>query len=242
MKRWLLCFLLCLIGCKEQKKENSKADTFVVGMSVDYPPCEFYQDGQPVGFDVDLSNEIAKRLHKKLIIKDIAFEGLIAALQSKQVDAVLSGFTPTPDRAQKVDFSRVYYKGSTTLVVHQTSPIASIKELNRVGVQAGTIHETSVMEWKKTHPKIEVHTLQKIPDLIQEMKTGRISSLLMGFEEAKTLVAKQNQFKMVSLNQNDDDRVAAFPKGSSLKKEVDSVLENLEKDGTLERLKKKWFK
>jgi ABC-type amino acid transport substrate-binding protein len=70
-----------------------------------YPPFGFIEDGKQVGFDVDLGNEIARRMGVKLTFEAIDFRGIIAALTSGRVDLLITGMVYTPDRAQRIDFS-----------------------------------------------------------------------------------------------------------------------------------------
>ncbi|MBR5866998.1 MAG: transporter substrate-binding domain-containing protein, partial [Spirochaetaceae bacterium] len=99
------------VSAMEKIKANGK---IILGTSADYPPYEFHAliDGKDtiVGFDISIAEEIAKDLGVQLEIKDMNFDGLLAALVSGNVDFVISGMTPTEERKQNVDFSDIYYE------------------------------------------------------------------------------------------------------------------------------------
>ena len=106
-------------GAKDSKAVSSlekikASGKIILGTSADYPPYEFHAlvDGKDtiVGFDIELAKEIAKDLGVELEIKDMSFDGLLAALVSGNVDMVISGMTPTEERRQNVDFSEIYYQ------------------------------------------------------------------------------------------------------------------------------------
>lgn len=241
MKKWFLCFLLCLIGCKDKAQEKND-EILNVGMSVDYAPYEFYENNKIVGFDVDLANEIGKHLKKKIVIKDMAFEGLIAALQSQHIDMVISCFSETPERRKKVDFSKIYYQNINRLVVRQESRIKTIQDLESVGVQAGSTYETNAKDWQKKVQGLRVHALSRIPELVQELKIGRIDALLMGSTEVKRLMESQKDFKAIEIENNADGFAVAFPKNSPLKEKVNQVIDKIKHDGTLQKMQSKWLK
>ncbi len=239
MKKITFSLLFLLSGCKENS--SSKKEVLTIGMSVDYAPYEFYQDGKIVGFDVDFAKEIGKRLKKEVVFQDMGFEGLVASLQTKHVDMVVSCFSHTPERALKVDFSKNYYQNRNQLVLQKKSPIKSMQDLKALGVQAGSTHESFAKDWQKNNSTMQIRSLSKIPDLIQELKTGRIEALLLGNTEANRIIKSQKEFKIVDINQKSEGYAIAFPKNSLLKKKVDPIIDDMEKDGTLQKLKEKWL-
>ncbi len=87
----------------------------VMGTSPDYPPYEFLSKNKVVGMDVEVGKRIAQDLGVKLKVKQMDFDQLLVALETGKVDMVISGMSPTSERAKHVDFSKVYYKVGKTL-------------------------------------------------------------------------------------------------------------------------------
>lgn len=149
MKKWLLllvaaCITFALSACGSSSSgSESGKKKIIMGTSADYKPFEYKEGDNIVGFDVDLAKALAKKTGYEIEVQDMDFNSLITALKSKQVDLVLSGMTPTPERKKQVDFSDVYYTANHMIVSKKDSGITSLKDLKgkTVGVQLGSIQE-----------------------------------------------------------------------------------------------------
>lgn len=94
-------------------------DIVKMGTNAAFPPFEYYEGTEPVGFDVSMSRYIAKDLGKKLQVVDMDFDALIASLQAGSVDFVAAGMTATDERRQNVDFSEPYYRTNQVIIVRK---------------------------------------------------------------------------------------------------------------------------
>ncbi len=137
-----LTMLVAFAGCG---KTNSASDnkTLKVGMELAYPPFETKDaQGNPSGVSVDFANALGAYLGEKVEIQNIAWDGLIPALQTGKVDAVISSMTITEARQKEISFSKPYAQALLALLTNTKSNIASIDDLNRAGktvvVKTGT--------------------------------------------------------------------------------------------------------
>ena len=127
----------------------------LVGSSLDNPPYSTVNDQfRPAGFDVALITEIGRRLGLRTDVNDFVFEGLLDALQLKQVDTAIAAIDITPDRAAQVDFSTPYYMGEDGILAAPDSPISSVTSLadlaeRRIGVQRGCSLRTVAVEYDR---------------------------------------------------------------------------------------------
>ena len=80
-------------------------DKLVIGTDPGFKPFEYRLGGKIVGFDLDLAQEIAKDAGKQLVVEEMNFDGLIAALQAGKIDLAIAGMSATPERAKSVNFS-----------------------------------------------------------------------------------------------------------------------------------------
>ncbi|HBT26576.1 MAG TPA: basic amino acid ABC transporter substrate-binding protein, partial [Pseudothermotoga sp.] len=114
--------------------------TITVGTSADFPPFEYIENGQFVGFDMDLMREIAKIAGFDLKFVDMSFDSLIPALRAGQVDVVAAAMTITDERKQVVDFSIPYWTADQSVIVKSESPltITVLFSKGKIGVQTGT--------------------------------------------------------------------------------------------------------
>lgn len=124
------------------------AQRYVVGTNASFPPFEYVEDGEIVGFDIDLVKEIAKLQGFEVEVRDISFDSLIPGLASGSLDIVAAGMTITADREKVIDFSDPYYSANQSVLVHEESD-ANLTVLfgnHDVGVQTGTTGDTWVRD------------------------------------------------------------------------------------------------
>ena len=123
------------------------AGTLIVGSSMDNAPfSEYNKDHQPVGLDIAVITEAARRMGLQAEVRDYSFDSLQDALQRGQVDAVIAAMAITPDRTATFDFSTPYYTGDDGVIASPNSPIQAVTSLadlaaQKVGVQRGSIYE-----------------------------------------------------------------------------------------------------
>lgn len=231
-----------LTGCKKEPKETTPVLRVV--SSVDYVPYEFYRNAEIVGFDIDLVKAIAEKLKYTVEIKDLPFESILASLQSNQADLAISSISNTEERRKSVDFSNNYHANGPCLVLLENDESVSLQETKgkTVGVQAGSTHEIFVKEGHGKAYQWTLRAMEKIPDLVQDLKAGRIFGALMGEEEATGLIETYPGLKKLSIPGEKVSMAIAFPKGSPLVARVNEAIKELEENGTLEVLQKKWLR
>lgn len=98
---------------------ETNGDIIKMGTNAAFPPFEYMEGATPIGFDVTMSQMIARDYGKKLQIVDMAFDGLIAALQSNAIDFIAAGMTATDERRKNVDFSEPYYSSNQVIIVRK---------------------------------------------------------------------------------------------------------------------------
>jgi polar amino acid transport system substrate-binding protein len=229
-------------------KELTGKDELTMVTSPDYPPYEFYQtkggERKITGFDVEIANKIAQELGFTLKIQESDFNGLIPALQANRADFVMAGMTPTPERRKNVDFSTIYYEAKDTIVAPKSSNLTKIEDLKNknVGVQLGTIQEQNAKDIAKKVPGMQIKQLNRVPDIIQEIKSRRIAAAIVEDTVAKGFVDANPElaFNPIASEQQSGSAIA-FPKGSKLIEPFNKVLYRMKGSGEMDALVKKWF-
>ncbi len=251
-KIWTLALigLLIIMGACGQQDQASKngSKTLIMGTSADYPPYEYIDTAkgqEPIGFDIDVAHHIAKKLGYKITIQNMTFKGLIPALNTKRVDFVMAGMTPTPDRKKSVDFSSTYYTAKQVILAPKDSKIQKTSDLKgkTVGVQLGSIQQNLAEKLKKKTP-MTIKTMDKATSLIEELKSNRIDGMIIEDSVAANILKDHPELAAYAINNGTESSgsAVAFPKNSSLKKKFNKELETMKKDGSLKKLEKKWFK
>jgi len=186
---------ISMVGCgsstkKESANSNASAiDTIkskgklVVGTSADYPPYEFHSEvngkDEIVGFDIEIAKQFAKDLGVELEIKDMAFDGLLVALQADKVDMIFAGMTPTDERKQNADFSDIYYQATHRFILRSgdETAITSMDDLKgkKIGVQKGSIQEGIA---QANFDAANIKSLDKVTDLVLDLKNNKVDAVL----------------------------------------------------------------
>jgi polar amino acid transport system substrate-binding protein len=227
-----------------------KAGKIVVGTSADYPPYEFHKqingNDQIVGFDIDTANEIAKDLGVKLEIKDMKFDGLLAALDSGNVDFVIAGMTPDAERRKQVDFSKVYYKAIQGVVtrVQDKDSVKDAASLSgkKIGVQKGSVQEKIANTQIKG---AKVKALGNVSDLILELKNGKVDAVIIELPVANAYIANNSDIALTNLTFTDEEggSAVAIKKGNAdLVNQIDSTLDRLMKKNAIDGFFANWSK
>ncbi len=103
----------------------------IVGTNATFVPFEFKDDKTQdyAGFDIDLIRAIGKRINKDVELKNVAFDALIPALNTHDIDVAASGMTITKARSEKVLFSSPYYENALAIVYKDSNSIHSLDDL-----------------------------------------------------------------------------------------------------------------
>ena len=183
----LLAALMLLSACALAEGQ------FRVGMECDYPPFNWTQveedeNSVPIdggmgfagGYDVEIAKRIAEGLGKELVIKKIAWDGLIPALNSDQIDAVIAGMSPTAERKVTVDFTDAYYNSDLVVVVRKDGAYANAASLSdfagaKITAQLNTFHETVVSQLEGVN---QVESMETFPAMITALTSGAIDGYI----------------------------------------------------------------
>ena len=158
------------------------AGELVVGTSADYPPYEFHTeiDGKDtiVGFDIAIAQAFADELGVELKLVDMAFESLLISLQKGDFDLVMAGLTPDEERAKTVDFTDVFFHNKQIVIIRaeDADKYVTTEDMagTTLGVQAGTVQETIAADLTDENKVVK---LKKFPELIMELKTGKVDGV-----------------------------------------------------------------
>ncbi len=219
----------------------------VVGTNAEFAPFEFHTiiDGKDaiVGFDMDLAKEIAKDMGVQLEVKELAFDALLAALQSGQIDVIISGMSATEERRKSVDFSEVYYRATQSLLttkenVGKFNSFSDVKNY-KIGLQLSSLQDklmsTLIPDGKYT--KIESMTT-----LFLSLKSKQIDGIVTAKVVCQMAVVANPEFVIAEKVTIDDSSLkspgvaVAFRKNSaSLKSQIDGTVTRLDKSGQMQR-------
>lgn len=226
---------------KTKLDEIKEKGVLVLGTSADYPPFEFHLevDGKDtiVGFDIDIAKKIASDIGVELEIIDMKFDGLLPALTAGKIDLIVAGMTPTDERKESVDFSIVYYDSRQTMLV-KTENAGTLNTVEAfagktLGVQKATIQEELA---KTIFTSSEAKSIDKIPNLIMELKTDKVDGLILAEPVAKQYAAANPDLSVNGVDLGSEGGSAiAIEKGSqdyldAINASIQSLLDSGEMD------------
>ncbi|BAI73440.1 polar amino acid transport system substrate-binding protein [Azospirillum sp. B510] len=236
-----------------------------------YPPWNATDSsGKLTGFEVDLANDLCKRM--KVTCEFVAqdWDGIIPALQQGKYDAIMSAMTITDERKKVIDFSAPYGTEPSVFAVMTSSPLAKALNLGAervdlndqgkakptldklaevlkgksVGVQVSTI-QADFMD--KHLPKVTMRTYEKVDNAGSDLDAGRVDAML-GDRSVVEAIVKATPGKMVIVGPNFIGGVIGEGMGIGLRKDsadlkamFDKAIAEALKDGTVKKLSTQHF-
>lgn len=150
------------------------AGVLVVGNGGAFPPFEFVENGRLTGFDVDMGEEIGRRLGLRIEWRVTDFAGLIPALVSGRVDCLMTAFTHTEERAARIAFSTPYYRTGIAAAFRPSVSVTRPADLagRIVGVQTGSAGERFVRDGYANVVR-EIRNYPEFPLALRDLEIGR---------------------------------------------------------------------
>lgn len=208
---------------------------------IPYEPFEFVENGENVGFDIDLAQGLADDLGVELNVITTAFEAIQSgsALDTAQCDIALSGMSITEDRKTKMDFSAPYLKDNLGLMATKESGIKGIADVKgkEVGVQQATTGETYAQDNGATPVQFEDSGL-----MTQAIQTGQVDSVIGNISIISTAVAADDNLVFVEEYDTGEVLGAAVKKGNQpMLDAFETTMQRLYSDGAYDAAVDKWF-
>lgn len=215
--------------------------------SGDNPPFEFHDTSRGknelMGADIDLAHALAYELGVKLEIKDADFNSIVPALQAHRADFAMALMTPSEERKRNISFSDIYYIARIAVVTLKGTTINSENGLEgkKIGVQLGSTNEQAAKQLASKIQNLQIISLNKLGELIQEVRVGRIDGLLVEEIPAKAYIEANKDLDYGVLQEHQSSFAIAFPKDSPWVEKFNVALKNLKAKGKLEEIMHKWL-
>lgn len=220
--------------------------TLKVGSCLDYKPFEFVKNGEEMGFDVELSEEIASRLGLEVEWVTANFDTIFTDVAAGKFDMVAAASTITEERLATVDFSEPYFNARQGFSVNTdaTPDITSTDDLGEgdtVGVQKGTTGK----DWAEENlgPQgVEIKTFDAAPDAFTDLEAGNIVGVINDEGSSIAEVEGRIGLEVVEAIDTDEHYGLAFSKENpDLTSAVNGALAAVIADGTYADIFTEWF-
>ena len=248
-----------LAGCGAKKNvseptadtdENVTLDgTLVMGTNAAFEPFEYTTTkglvGEFDGIDIAIAQKIAEKAGKELVINDMEFDGLIAAVSTGKIDMAVAGMTVTDERKEQVDFSDTYYAATQVIVVASDNEdikcAEDLKNDKSVGVVLSYTGDTIVTDTLKIDES-KIQRANRALDVIQDVKNGKLDAVVVDSYTGIALAAK-NGLKVVEDPKvfDTEEYAIAVKKGNTeLLEVINATLAEMKAKGEIDALTEKY--
>lgn len=252
----VLVTMALVAGCGEDKDEPKPDENgeevaiktieegkLLMGSDTTYPPFESIgDDGKPEGFDIDVAEEIAKRLGLELEVKSVKWEGIIPGLKTGDYDIVMSAMTITEERLLEIDFSDPYIDSNQSIAVQEgNEDITGEEDLvdKVVGVQVDT---TGQFYAEGIEGIAEIRMYDTILLAFQDLELGRIDAIMNDYPVNAFISKTRGGTKVVATIMTDEQYGIGVKKGNDdLLDAINEALADMMADGTYDEIFEKWF-
>lgn len=252
---------IVLVGCGGDAKvdggevqggtNGNENNTFKVGLEAGYAPFNWTQlddsnGGVKIednaeyagGYDVEIAKRIAEGLGKELVIVKTEWDGLLPALTSGTIDAIIAGMSPTEERLESIDFSDVYYTSDLVMVVRKGSKYESAKSIQdfsgaKITGQLNTFHYTVI---DQIDGVIKETAMSDFPAMRVALQSGIIDGYVSERPEGVSATSANDNFMMIEFQDGfvtspDDTAIAVgVKKGSDLTEKINEILSTISEE------------
>lgn len=248
-----LSSLILLTGCGANSSKSAKAEdaTFKVGMECGYAPFNWTQadssngavkiEGSSEyagGYDVEIAKKIADGLGKKLVIVKTEWDGLVPAVASGKIDAIIAGMSPTEKRKESIDFSDNYYKSNLVMVVKKGSKYENASSIQdfagaKITAQLNTFHYSVIDQIQGVNKQ---NAMDNFPAMRVALESGMIDGYVSERPEGVSAEAANSNFKMVEFtdgfktSEEDTAIAVGLAKNSELTSKINEILKGISED------------
>jgi polar amino acid transport system substrate-binding protein len=222
-----------------------KEGVLTVCTDMPYAPFEFKQDGEAVGFDIDLVRKVADRLGVDLGVADTAFDDIASgeSLNNGRCDVAISAMTITGERARVLSFSSPYFDAAQAMVVAKGSGLTSLDDLTgqRIGVQGGTTGELYVADHAPSGA--DVVPFEDAAAMGRAMEDGKVTATVYDNTVVGDVIEANPDLEVATeFDTGEQYGMAVRRNGNvALLEVVNDVLASLKEDGGYDEIYTTWF-
>jgi len=222
----------------------ASAEALVVGSYPSNPPFEYKTaEGTFEGFEVDIVNEVAKRLGMTVEISDLGFQALFAATSSRRIDAAISSITITKERLASQSFTQAYYDSDMGVATRKEATLSAVEDLKGkvVGVLAGSTGDKWTRDNQAKYGIGEIKSYNAQQDLLMDLSSGRADAAVSDVPGMEYAFLKMKDLAVKVRIKTGEQYGLMMGKDHPLLAKANDAITAMKKDGTLAAIHKKWF-
>lgn len=255
----MTAILLAACGAGDKSEDKASGDAakeeaggeFRIGMEAGYPPFNWTQQDDANGavkiadnaeyaggYDVQMAKKIAEGLGKELVIVKMEWDGLVPALQSKKIDAIVAGMSPTEERKQTIDFTENYYTSDFVMVIKKGSKYEDAKSIQdfsgaKVTSQLNTSNYNVIDQIKGVEKQT---AMENFSAMRVALEAGKIDGYVAERPEGISAAAANDKFTFVSFEEGFDTDISntsiavGLRKGDASLDKINEILKGISED------------
>ena len=218
----------------------------VIGLDASFPPMGFKDaNGNIVGLDIDLANEVCRRLGLQLVCQPIDWDAKDQELDTGHIDCIWNGFTITADREQNYLFTDPYLSNEQVFVVQKDSPLQSIDDLDgkRIAIQRGSSAEDAMNNDAALKQEVTINLFSDNVTALEDVRVGQSDALLEDSVVAEYDIKNTDKdFRVLPGSLANEEYGVGFRlTDHTLRDKVNDTLAQMKADGTLQQIESKWL-
>lgn len=213
----------------------------LVGSDIAFAPFEEIVDGEPVGFDIDLMDEIASRIGVEVEYQNTPFDTIFTQLSGGAFDAIISAITITPERDETIDFSDPYFEANQALAVSEDSDITGVADFTAdtvLGVQAATTGADYALE---NFGEVSVQEFPTSVDAFNALSAGQIDAVFIDLPVVGDQVEAGSVVLAEEVNTEEQYGIGVQEGNTALATAINGALAEIISDGTYAELYGEYF-
>lgn len=243
----ITCLTGCSFGQKGWKYIEDKG-VLVVGLDATFAPMGFTENGEIVGFDIDLAKAVGEELGVEIKFQPISWDAKEMELSSKRIDCIWNGMSKTPEREKNMALTQPYLNNKIVIMGKDASKIKSLDDLK--GLKIGTQAKSASLEALQASEiyddvKKNVTEMPTYDEIILDMKAGRIDVMIVDEvlgEYKNSLLDDDDKMEVAPVNFGDDLYVIGCRKGETdVADKIEEGLKAAIASGEAEKISEKWF-
>ncbi len=218
----------------------SSSQKLVMATNAAFPPYESVEGNEIIGIDPEIAKLIADDIGRELVIEDMAFDSIIAAVQSGKADIAMAGLTVSEDRKQNINFSDPYTEAAQVIVVKKDSPVTSPDDLEgkTVGVQIGTTGDIYAGDIADA----TIERYSKYFEAINALNQDKIDAVIVDREPAKVFVNDSDELKMIDKEFTlEEYAIGVAKENTELLDQINASLKKLQESGEIDKIINKYI-
>ncbi len=221
------------------------AGKFVLGLDASFEPMGYTDENDEiVGFDIDLAEEVCKRMGVELVKQPINWDTKEEDLNGGRIDCIWNGLSINPSRQEEMNLSEPYMKNAMVFCVPADSTAASINDLAnaKIGVQNGSTAQ-EILEASAIASTMTEQLLATNVEALMQMDSGLVDAVFLDSVVAEYKIASDSKdWKILPDGLEEEEYAIGFRKGDQkLHDEVQKILSEMKADGTVAKISTKWF-